>query len=287
MLVLSVLNLTFSIVATLGNLLVIRALLKALSISTTLKNLFLSLAVSDLAVAFIPQLMLGVNLAVMLHMEASKTHGIDAFCPEVLIIYRFLVLFLACASFLTVTAIAVDRFLAISLHLRYQELVTSKRVIIALIFLWLTGAIVASVFISMTENNLMVIAVIEFCGLLVTTAVYIHIYRVVRYHQNQILSQCQLYNDQAMMVLREKKSAVNAMFVYVVFLACYVPNLCCTILLLTDASRLSFMLANHVSVFLVLLNSSLNPLIYCWRYRELRQIVKRTVKKLLRITEAL
>ena len=286
MLVLSVLNLIFSIVATLGNLLVILALRKASSISTTLKNLFLSLAVSDLAVALIPQLMLGVNLAVMLHMEASEKHNIDAFCPEILIICRFFVLFLAFASFLTVTAIAIDRFLALSLHLRYQELVTSKRVIIALMFLWLTSAIAASVFISMPENNLMVIAVIEFYGLLVTTTIYIHIYRVVRYHQNQILTQCQLYNDQAMLVLREKKSAVNAMFVYIVFIACYVPNSCCTILLLTDGSRLSFLLANHVSVFLILLNSSLNPLIYCWRYRELRHNVKTTVKKLLRITEA-
>ena len=285
-LVLSVLNLTFSIVATLGNLFVILALRKASSISATLKNLFLSLAVSDLAVALIPQLMLGINLAVMLRMDAREKNNIDAFCPEILIIYRFFVLFLASASFLTVSAIAIDRFLAISLHLRYQELVTSKRVVVALMFLWLTSAIAASVFITITENNLMVIAVIEFYGLLVTTAVYIHIYRVVRHHQNQILTQCRLHNDQAMMALREKKSAVNAMFVYVVFIACYVPNSCCTILLLTDASRLSFMLANHVSVFLVLLNSSLNPVIYCWRYRELRQSIKRTVKKLLRITEA-
>ena len=286
MLVLSVLNLTFSIVATLGNLLVIRALRKSSSISTTLKSLFLSLAISDLAVALIPQLMLGVNLAVMLHMEASEKHNIDAFCPEILIMYHFFVLFLASSSFLTVTAIAIDRFLAISLHLRYNELVTSKRVVIALVCLWLMSAIAASIFISIPENNPMVVAVIEFYGLFVTTVVYIHIYRVARYHQNQILTQCQLQNDQTITVLREKKSIVNAMFVYIVFIACYVPHSCCTILLLTDASRLSFMLANHVTVFLILLNSSLNPFLYCWRYRELRQNVKRTVNKLLCIKEA-
>ena len=167
--------------------------------------MLLSLAVSDLAVALIPQLMLGVNLAVMLHMEPSEKHNINAFCPEILIIYRFFALFLTSASFLTVTAIAIDRFLSISLHLRYQQLVTSDRVIIALIFLWLMSASAASVFISIPENNLMVVAVIEFYGLLVTTAVYVHIYRVVRYHQKQIQASCQLYNDQAEAVLREKK----------------------------------------------------------------------------------
>lgn len=287
MLVFCVLNLTFSVVATLGNLLVIRALWKASSISATLKNLFLSLAVSDLAVALIPQLILGVNIAVILRMVASENYNPGIFCPEFLSIYLFFVLLLVTASFLTVTAIAIDRFLAISLHLRYQELVTSKRVIITLMCLWLTSVITASIFISVPEpHNLMVVAVIEFYGLFVTTVVYLHIYRVARYHQNQILTQCQLYNDQAMEVLRAKKSAINSLFVYSLFIACYVPNSCTTILLLTDASRLSFQIANHVTVFLILLNSSLNPLLYCWRYRELRRSVKRTVKKILRITDS-
>ena len=286
MLVFSALNLTFSVVATLANLLVIRALWKASSIPATLKNLFLGQAISDLAVALIPQLVLGVNIAVISRMVANENYDFDIFCPIYLNIYLFFILFLVTASYLTVSAIAIDRFLAISLHLRYQQLVTSNRVIIALMFLWLMSGSAASVFISIPENNLMVVAVIEFYGLLVTTAVYVHIYRVVRYHQHQILAQCQLYNDQAVVVLREKKSAVNAMFVYIVFIACYVPNSCCTILLLTDASRSSFKLANHVSVFFILLNSSLNPLIYCWRYRELRQNVKNTVKKLILITGA-
>ena len=287
MLVFCVLNLTFSVVATLGNLLVIRALWKTSCISATLKNLFLSLAVSDLAVALIPQLVLGVNIAVISRMVASENDNFDIFCPMFLTIYLFFILLLVTASYLTVTAIAIDRFLAISLHLRYQELVTSKRVLITLMCLWLTSAIAASIFILIPEpHNLTVVAVIEFYGLFVTTMVYIHIYRVARYHQNQILTQCQLHNDQAMEVLRAKKCAMNSLFVYIVFIACYAPNACTTILLLADSSRLSFMLANHASLFLILLNSSLNPFLYCWRYRELRRSVKRTVKKILRITDS-
>jgi len=283
----SVLNLTFSIVATLGNLLVIRALWKASSMPATLKNLFLSLAVSDLAVALIPQLVLGVNIAVIVQMVASENYNFDVFCPVFLTIYLFFIISLVSASYLTVTAIAVDRFLAISLHLRYQELVTSKRVNMSLVCLWLTSAIAASIFLSIPEpHNLTVVAVIEFYGLLVTTVVYVHIYRVVRHHQNQILTQCQLYNDQAMEVLKAKKSALNSLCVYIFFIACYVPNSCTTILLLINNSSMSFILANHVSVFLILLNSSLNPFLYCWRYRELRRNVKVTVKKILRITDS-
>ena len=287
MLVSSVFNLTFAVVATLGNLLVIRALWKASSMPATLKNLFLSQAISDLAVGLFPQLVLGVDIAVISRMIANENYNFEFFCPIYLTIYLFVILFLVTASYLTISAIAIDRFLAISLHLRYQQLVTPKRVNITLMCLWLTSAIAASTFLLIpSPHNLTVVAIIEFCGLFVTSVVYVHIYRVVRHHQNQILTQCQLYNDQAMEVLRAKKSAMNAMFVYVIFLACYVPNSCTTILLLTDKSRLSFMLANHVSVFLILLNSSLNPLIYCWRYRELRRNVKITVKKMLRITDS-
>ena len=41
------------------------------------------------------------------------------------------------ASFLGVVAVGVDRFLAIHLHLRYQELVTHKRVVVVVISIWL------------------------------------------------------------------------------------------------------------------------------------------------------
>ena len=49
-------NLVFSVVAVLGNLLVIHALWKSSSIPATVKKLFLSLALSDLAVGMLPQL---------------------------------------------------------------------------------------------------------------------------------------------------------------------------------------------------------------------------------------
>ena len=46
------------------------------------------------------------------------------------------------ASFLGVVAVSVDRFLAVHLHLRYQELVTHKRVVAVVISVWVLSAIV-------------------------------------------------------------------------------------------------------------------------------------------------
>ena len=284
MLILCVLILAFSVVAVLGNFLVIRALWKASSIPSILKKFFLSLALSDLAMGLFAQPMFGVTLAVMINMTARGDYNFDLFCPTILVIGYFSLFLLACASFLNVTAIAVDRQLAIFLHLRYQELVTPKRAMIALVSLWLTSGVAASIFISLPDNNDMVSNVLLFCGLLVTTVAYIRIYRAVRYHQNQIQSQCQLENGHAMEILREKKSTINALFVHVVFLVCYLPYLCCSIMVMVDRFRVSFSAAYQVSFFLVLLNSSLNPIVYCWRYRDIRVIAKNIVKEILRIT---
>lgn len=283
MLILCVLNLVFSIVAILGNLLIIRALGKTSSIPATLTTLFLSLAVSDLAMGLFAQPLFGVVIAAMFKMTVSGHDNSDMFCPSLVTICHFSLFFLACASLLHVTLIAFDRLLTIFLHLRYQELVTPNRVSIALVCLWLTSGAAASIYILLPSNNDRVSEVLELVGLLVTTVAYFRIYKTVRHHQNQIQSQCQTLSAQAMETLRERKSAINALIVYIVFLACYVPYLCCTILLMVDKLRTSFLAGYQISLFLILLNSSINPLVYCWRYREIRHISKNIVKDIFRI----
>ena len=254
----TILNLTFSIVALVGNLLVISALWRTSSIPSTLRKLFINLAFSDLAVGLIPQLTFGVINATMLKMVASENHNFDVFCPIIFTFYHFSAFLLASASFFTVTTMALDRFLVIYLHLRYHGLVTSNRVTAVLAVLWLLSSICATVDITILHHSYMIVA-IEVFGLLVSTAIFIYLSRVVKYHQNMIPKQCELEKGGAMEKLREKKSFVNASVVYVVFLVCYVPNLCCTIALLNDEFRLSYRVAHHVSIFLVFLIHPLIP----------------------------
>ena len=279
-----VLNFVFSLVATLGNLLVIRALMKNSSIPATVKKLFLSLAFSDLAVGLLPQLMTAIISAVMLKM-ASSGDDLAFFCPTVLIVLLYFQYLLAFASFLNVTVIAFDRLLAVSLHLRYQELVTPIRVTIVLVSLWLTSCVSPFLFIFLPKGIQMVTAVISVIGYVLTTAAYVRIYKVVKYHQNQIYGQNQLQNAQTREAHKQRKSAYNSLFVSVVFLACYLPFLPSTILYLTNTSEISFLVAYSASTFLISLNSSLNPFVYCWRYPEIRQSVKSTVKQIFHMNE--
>ena len=278
-----VLNFVFSLVATLGNLLVIRALMNNSTIPATVKKLFLSLAFSDLAVGLCSQLMTAIISAVMLKM-ASRENDVAFFCPTVLIVLLYFMHLLAVASFLNVIVIAFDRLLAVSLHLRYQELVTPRRVTIVLVSLWLTSCVSAFLYIFLPKGIAMA-AVISVIGYVLTTVAYVRIYKVVRYHQNQIYGQNQLQNAQTREALKQRKSAYNSLFVSVVFLACYLPFMPSTILYWTNTSEISFLVAHFASIFLIYLNSSLNPFVYCWRYPEIRRSVKSTVKQIFHMNE--
>ena len=277
-------NLVFSVVAVLGNLLVIHALWKSSSIPATVKKLFLSLALSDLAVGMLPQLMLGIVMAVMLSKTSNGDSNFASFCPVVVTTCYFFAFSLCSASFFTIAAIAVDRLLAILLHLRYRELVTSKRVNVALILLWLTSGVAASVSIFLTVAN-MIIATFQVILLLLTTVAYIRIYKVVRYHRIQIQSQLQLQNFEVEDLHRQKKSAWNALIVYVTFLFCYLPFYVSVLFVLINTEGMSPLIANYATLLVIFLNSSLNPLVYCWRYREIRNVVRSSLKKVIHVKE--
>ena len=267
-------NLVFSVVAVLGNLLVIHALWKSSSIPATVKKLFLSLA--------LPQLMWGIIIAVMLSKTSNGDSNFASFCPVIVTACYFFAFFLCSASFFTIAAIAVDRLLAISLHLRYHELVTSKRINMVFIMLWLTSGVTASISILFPVAN-KIIATFQVILLLLTTVAYIRIYKVVRYHRIQIQSQLQLQNFEVEDLHRQKKSAWNALIVYVTFLFCYLPFYVSVLFVLINTEGMSPLIANYATLLVIFLNSSLNPLVYCWRYREIRNIVRSSLKKVIHV----
>ncbi|KAL9986820.1 hypothetical protein ACROYT_G001022 [Oculina patagonica] len=200
MLFICLLNFLFSIVATVGNLFVIHALWKASSIPANVKKLFLSLAFADLAMGLFVQPMFAVILAVMLNMAANESYDFDGFCPFVLTLAMSCSGFVVGTSLFTIAAIAVDRYFALFLHLRYQELVTENRVYIALVILWVSSGLGTFIFMALPSNNDMVAVAFQSTTLVVLTVAYIRIYNVARYHQNQIQDQRHTPNNQLLKV---------------------------------------------------------------------------------------
>ena len=107
------------------NIVTIYAIHKTSAMAKTLKTLLLSLAFSDLAVGLFSQPLYTFFLVKCLQLD-----NLNCNTYQVLSISGFL---FSAVSFLGVVAVSVDRFLAVHLHLRYQELVTYMRVVVVVI----------------------------------------------------------------------------------------------------------------------------------------------------------
>ena len=156
------------------NIITIQALRKTSSLPKTLKTLLLSLAVSDLVQP------LYAAILVMNIDENSNNTAYYSVYKAYLIQKKVLVL----ASHLGVFASTFDRFLAIQLHLRYQELVTLKRVVAVVISVWAFSALIS--ILSELYDSLVMGAVILVVCVIITGLLYCKIYAAVRHHRNQM-----------------------------------------------------------------------------------------------------
>ena len=257
------------------NVITIQALRKVSSFPKPLKTLLLSLAVSDLGVGLLVHPLYIACLVMNIEQSANKRLYNTVYTAQRLFGY------LICdASFLGIIALTVDRFLAIHLHLRYQELVTHKRVIAVVIAVWVLCLCISSFVLNrILENVLDIIhATIGAVCLTTTGLIYCKIYSIVRHHTNQIHALQlqpvgQNQNGELANAARLKKTALATFYVYVVFVVCFLPFICVNAAYqIYGESELRLHLL-YYSTTLVYLNSSLNPLVYCWKMRNIRQAV--------------
>ena len=188
------------------------------------------------------------------------------------------------ASFCGVVALSIDRFLAIHLHLRYQELVTHKRVVAAVISIW-----VLSVFFSLmplwvpADIRTLLLYIGYVIGLLLTTLVFIRIYLAVKHHKNQIqVLQVQNATQNGTIANFAKviKSSVYTYYVYLVFLVCYLPHFISSSAFQIINPSIAWKKVFLFSLTLVFLNSSLNPIIYCWKMRHIQQALMNILRNM-------
>ena len=267
-----VLNVFSALTAIVFNSITIQAIRKTSSLPNPLKILLLSLALSDLAVGLVAQPLWIVNL--------SRKEDTEVLC---IIQYA-----LANASFLGIMALNVDRFLAVHLHLRYRELVTYKRVLSLAILTWVFSALLSSICRWITEDlrEFMNITIIVWSLCLIfLTVISCRLYFAVRVHTKQIqalqLKQTAL-SDEVANASRLRKSAVSSFYVNFVFLVCYLPFYCSLIRKFFKSEAFVngqiWQELFPLSRTLMFMNSCLNPVIYCWRMRDIRHAIKNILR---------
>jgi len=187
-------------------------------------------------------------------------------------------------SLMTITAITVDRFLALHYHMRYAALVTESRVKYTLIIIWVISFLIDCFNIWNARIHSLITSIIVIICLLISTFSYIKIYHIVRRHQLQIHAQRQAvensYAGNNLNKVRLKSSALNTLIFFMALIICYFPAY--VLLTLQGLSNLNMWPTEwEFAKTTVLMKSSINPLLYCWRLRELRTAVVRTAKRML------
>ena len=278
-----ILNGLFAVSATIGNLLVLTAIWK----TPTLRNspsciLLSSLALSDLAVGLIVQ-----PLYITFKAAHMTMASINLLCV-LGTIFECLTRFLLGVSLYTVAAVNLDLYLAIHLHLRYHEEVTPARVTAVLVFIWTGCAFFATMYFWQKTVLRLVVILFIVVPLVIVFFVYLKIYCVVRRHQRRIQAQAKAQakyqggDDISDKMPSYKSSVFNVICVFCCLLLCYSPLFCVFILRYLMKDHLEgLQRAQNCAMTIMLSNSTINPLVYCWRIREIRIAVLRVIAQYL------
>ena len=270
---LSFLNTLLVITTTLGNILVVYALRKKSSIYPPSRFLLRSLAITDLCVGLISQ-----PLAA-LHAIAILTGQLGIYLFTVVSSYITSAV-LSGVSLFVLTFISIDRLLALALGVQYRQTVTTSRVRAFVLVSWMLNVVngVALLLGNKFVFYIVCLTAIFLCAL-TSTFCYTKIYHILRAQQMKVRaigSQRKPSGRSSRDIERYKKTVSNALWVHLTLLACYLPyNVVAGLRAVTGDS---FLVAEGFAATLIFFNSSLNPVLYCWRIREVRKAVKEAIR---------
>ena len=276
---LSSLNIFLSIAAFLGNTLILVALHKETSLHPPSKLLYRNLAITDLCVGIIVEPLAVTYLTSVVKERWDICYY--SFPTEVFSAYT-----LCSVSLLTLTAISLDRLLALLLGLRYRQVVTLRRTFITVIALWILSIVGACTIFWNPLITSWCQCITTALSLVITIFAYTKIFLTLRHNQIHVDHvQSHVFPGQPSQAIppniaRHRKAVNSALWVQVTLVVCYVPFGIAVALTPLRGMPLSSYLALNFAGTILYLNSSLNPLLYCWKIREVRQAVKETLRQL-------
>ena len=271
---------TFSaIVSTIGNFLVVTAIWRTRSLHCPSFVLLSGLALSDLAVGLISQpIFVASNITLLFE---------DCALFSILVrVHEYFANQLLAVSFFTLSVASLDRFLAFKLHLRYQELITVRRIVLCLSFIWITASIFA-LWISFHRTSAEIAKIVFVLGFSLSTVIcYFKIFRVVSYHQRSIESQTQTTGrdtqESRPRLARYKRSVRSLLYIVGVFCVSYLPWVFWVIAKysISKGETVEIVLAARVLFTVSYSNACFNPFLYCWRMQDIREAIKQQTRVL-------
>ena len=272
---LSAVNIFLSVTAFLGNALILVALHKESSLHPPSKLLYRCLATTDLCVGLVVHPVAAIYRMSIVHEDWSLCR----YAHDVAFITGYV---LCSVSLLTLTAISVDRLLALLLGLRYRQIVTLKRTYVIVVALWVVSGVAALCYILDRRRTLRYgyMIAVPSC-IVISVASYTRIFRALSHHHGQVQDHVQQQPSQpnALNMARYRKAVYSALCVQVALVVCYLPYTIFRIVVSLSEPSSSHLIVRGITSVLLYFNSTLNPFLYCWKISEVRQAVKQTIRE--------
>lgn len=254
-------------VSVVGNILVFLAIMRTSYLHTPDNILVGALAVNDCLVGAVVQPM---SMALMI-----KTSDFLGSCPFVTA--YTLVGFVCSNSVSLMAAISWERCMALFRPLRYSSLVTNNRAFIVALLIWFAWIVAAccSCFGGVIFTTGQILAgIVWFASCIIIGASYIKICLLVRHHRRQIHAQHEATSNTNTSTAAQTKLAVTMGYVIGISLLCYLPtSFVCQLFYTTKQPDKALFDAFYLLIAVQLMSSCLNPVIYCWRRRDIRKAV--------------
>ena len=253
-----------------GNLLVVLAIF--IDPNKDLKSPFnyfvANLAISDLLVGFV----VGPTTVVYHVME-----GVEMKLPP--LPYIHIPYFISCtASVLSLAALTLDRYLAITSPLTYRTKLNPKRAGFVAAGIWLFSLSFPFIYLvtGYLTYSFVFLHTVVIGTLLVILLTYLKIFRVFKDQVRQwdSLDQTNVDNQaRRQAARREQKVTKTFIIMLTLFLACYLPSCICIYIinLCTVCSCTLIHWARDIPFLLILANSGVNPFLYAWRFENFRK----------------
>ena len=262
--------------AVVANGLVLAAIWRNPSLRTPSYVLLAGLALTDFGTGLISQPLYTIELMYFLDTRGSTV-----------VTYAIVdgsVTFFSHSTIFIMTIMSVERWL----HMARRSLISVRRACFIVVFLFLLPIpiTVYRVFQRLRRAPTTVTDVIS-CSLVpilltLTSVAYLQVFRIIRRHQHQIQANemSQNFPQPAINLTKYKKSVFSILYILVVFSIGYVPVAICMGMSTVWMNELVALWVN-ISFVLMFLSSSLNPLLYLWRMKDIRNEVKLLVKRIL------
>ena len=186
--------------------------------------------------------------------------------------------FFVSVTILTITAMSIERWL----YMSRGSFITSRRRYFALILMLFLPILNVIIRVLLHQNfrfkkiyDITMVSEISFFYVIILFAYY-KVYKIIRHHQQQIKASevsTQRFGQNAINLKKLKRSVATMIYILLLFSVCFIPFTVAVPVDFITRSKAG-MVTEKVSVVLVFLSSSLSPVLYSWRMRDIRAGLK-------------